>query len=357
MAIFIDMVQKFIEVFMDDFSVFGSSNDDCLRNLAKVLAQCEETNLVLNWEKCHFIVQEGIVLGHRVSRSSIKVDKEKVEVVAKFPPPIFVKGVRSFLGHTCFYIKDFSKIATPLCRLLEKDVTFKFDEACLKVFDELKEKLVVAPILRHQICLCKIRDRKGTENKVVNHLSRLENHEHVEKGGQIKETFPDEQLFPSHMTLPYEPDNKNNHERHEMPLNNILEVEIFDVWGIDFMRPFPLSRGNKYILLAVDYVSKWVEAVALLTNDSKAVATFVKKNIFSRFGTPRALISDEGTYFCYLLLNNLLAKYGVHHKVSTAYHPQTSGQAEVSNREIKQIIEKIVSVNMKDVAAKLDDAL
>ncbi|XP_075080426.1 uncharacterized protein LOC142165935 [Nicotiana tabacum] len=113
--------------------------------------------------------------------------------------------------------------------------------------------------------------------------------------------------------------------RHEMPLNNILEVELFDVWEIDFMGPFIPSRGNKYILLAVDYVSKWVEAISLPTNDAMVVAAFVKKNIFSRFGTPRALISDEGTHFC--------------------------------NRDIKQILENTVSVNRKDWAAKLDDAL
>nr|XP_016499680.1 PREDICTED: protein NYNRIN-like [Nicotiana tabacum] len=123
------------------------------------------------------------------------------------------------------------------------------------------------------------------------------------------------------------------------------------------MAPFLLSRGNKYILLAVDYISKWVEAIALSTNDAKVVAVFVKKNIFSRFGTPHALISDEETYFCNRLLNNLLAKYGVRHRVFMAYNLQTNGQATVSNREIKQILEKTVSANMKDWAAKLDDAL
>nr|XP_009796449.1 PREDICTED: uncharacterized protein LOC104243024 [Nicotiana sylvestris] len=144
---------------------------------------------------------------------------------------------------------------------------------------------------------------------------------------------------------------------HEIPLNNILEVDIFDVWGIDFIGPFPLSRGNKYIFVAIDYVSKWVEAITLPTNVAKVVAAFVKKNIFLRFGTPLTLINDEGTHFCNWLLNNLLDKYGVCHRVSTTYHPQTSGQVEVFNIEIKQIIEKTVSVNRKDWDAKLDDAL
>ncbi|XP_070045816.1 uncharacterized protein [Nicotiana tomentosiformis] len=148
MSIFTGMVEIFVEVFMVNFSVFGSSYGDCLKNLDKVLAHCEEINLVLNWKKCYFMVQEGIVLGHRVSKSGIEVDKVKVEAVAKLPPAISVKGVQSFLGHIGFYrrfIKDFSKI--PLCKFLEKDVTFKFDEACLKAFEELKEKLMAAPIV------------------------------------------------------------------------------------------------------------------------------------------------------------------------------------------------------------------
>lgn len=141
MAIFTDGVETFVEVFTDDLLIFGSSYDYCLKNLANVLEQCEETISVLNWEKFHFTVQEDIVLGHIVSSSDIEVHKTKVDPVAKFPPPISMKGVRSFLGYVGFYrcfITDFSIINTPLCRLLEKDVTFKYDEACLKAFDELK---------------------------------------------------------------------------------------------------------------------------------------------------------------------------------------------------------------------------
>ncbi|XP_075087636.1 uncharacterized protein LOC142169643 [Nicotiana tabacum] len=320
MGIFTDMVEKFVGVFTDDFSVFGSSYDDCLKNLAKVLARCEETNLVLNWEKYHIMVQEGIILGHRILKNGIEVYKVKVEVVSKLPPPISVKGVRSFLGHAGFYrrfIEDFSKIATPLCRLFEKDVTFKFDEACLKAFEELKKNLVAIPINFAPNCslpfelMCdasdhailevlshrkdktfysiyyvsktldyaqlnytttekellefdvEIGDRKGTKNQVKDHLSRLENHENVEEFGQIKETFPDEQLF----AITHDP----------------------SPWY-------------------ANYVNYLVEAVALPTNDAKVVATFVKKNIFSR--------------------------------VATAYHPETSGQVEVYNREIKQLLEK-----------------
>ncbi|XP_075088458.1 uncharacterized protein LOC142170445 [Nicotiana tabacum] len=200
-----------------------------------------------------------------------------------------------------------------------------------------------------------IRDRRGTENQVTDHLSRMENHDHVEKGGQIKEVFPDEQLFAITQDPPpwyadymnylmsgvLPPEIQSESRKRFLYDKKEVELMLYDYHtspygghyggdrtatkGLDFMGPFPSSRGNKYILLAVDYVSKWVEAIVLPTNDAMVVAAFVKKNIFSRFGTPRALISDEGTHFCNRLLNNLLTKYGVHHKVSTTYHPQTSG--------------------------------
>ena len=124
LSIFSDMVERFLEIFMDDFSVFGDSFDDCLTNLEKVLSRCEEKNLVLNWEKCHFMVTNGIVLGHIVSSKGIEVDKSKIELIANLPTPKSVKDVRSFLGHAGFYrrfIKDFSVISKPLCNLLTKE--------------------------------------------------------------------------------------------------------------------------------------------------------------------------------------------------------------------------------------------
>ncbi|GKD82361.1 reverse transcriptase domain-containing protein, partial [Tanacetum coccineum] len=128
-AIFHDMIEKTMEVFMDDFSVFGDSFSSCLSYLDKMLQRCEDTNLVLNWEKCHFMVTEGIVLGHKISKSGIEVDKVKVDVIAKLPHPTTVKGIRSFLGHTGFYrrfIQDFSKIARPMTHLVEKETSFIF---------------------------------------------------------------------------------------------------------------------------------------------------------------------------------------------------------------------------------------
>ena len=145
--------------------------------------------------------------------------------------------------------------------------------------------------------------------------------------------------------------------RQQMPQQPMLFCEVFDVWGIDFMGPFPVSFGYVYILLAVDYVSKWVEAKPTRTNDAKVVADFVRSNLFCRFGVPKAIVSDQGTHFCNRTMHALLKKYGVVHRVSTPYHPQTNGQAEISNREIKRILEKIVQPSRKDWSTRLDDAL
>ncbi|XP_022152369.1 uncharacterized protein K02A2.6-like [Momordica charantia] len=136
--------------------------------------------------------------------------------------------------------------------------------------------------------------------------------------------------------------------KHEMPLNPILEVELFDVWGINFMGPFPPSFGKTYILLAVDYVSKWVEALATPTNDAKVVSLLLQKFIFTRYGTAKCLISDEGTHFLNRVVSTLLKNYNIHDKIATAYNPQTNGLAEVSNRAIKSILEKSMNVNRKD---------
>ncbi|CAN6560291.1 unnamed protein product [Malus baccata var. baccata] len=563
-SIFSNFIEKIIEVFMDDFSVFGDSFDGCLENLTLILKRCMETNLVLNWEKCHFMVKQGIVLGHIISENGIKVDKSKIDLVRHLPSPTSVREVRSFLGHAGFYcrfIKDFSKIAQPLCRLLQKEVAFEFTKECTASFNQLKELLTTAPIIvppdwslpfelmcdasdyalgvvlgqrkdkkPHVIYYAsrtlndaqlnysttekellavvfaldkfrsyligtkiivftdhaalkylltkkeakprliqwilllqefdiEIRDKKGSENVVADHLSRMVHEEDVVP---IIETFPDEQLMSVKVSEPWYADLVNylvskhiprellKHQydklkkearfyvwddpylwkycpdqvirrcvhdsefnailtfchtyacgghfgtqrtalkvlecgfywptifrdartfcmscdrcqrtgnigpKQQMPQTPIFSVEIFDVWGIDFMGPFPPSFGFTYILLAVDYVSKWVKAKATRTNDSKVVANFVKTNIFARFGMPRVLISDGGSHFCNRTIEALLKKYKVTHKVSTPYHPQTNGQAEVSNREIKQILEKTVGPSRRDWSLRLDDAL
>ncbi|GJV85919.1 reverse transcriptase domain-containing protein [Tanacetum coccineum] len=514
------------------------------------------------------MVKEGIVLGHKISKKGIEVDKAKIDVIAKLPHPTTVKGIRSFLGHVGFYrrfIKDFSKISRPMTHLLEKNTPFIFSEECIQAFQTLKKKLTEAPILiapnwdqpfelmcdasdyaigavlgqrieKHfrpihyasktmteaesnytttekemlavvyafkkfwsylimnksivytdhsalkylfakkdakarllrwvlllQEFNFNIVDTKGAENLTADHLSRLENpHKDVLENKNINEHFPLETLgvISSKSTLwfadyanfhagnfiikgmstqqkrkffkdvkyyfwddPYlfrtcaeqiirrcvhgqkaidilkachEGPTGGHHsanitaqkvfdagfywptiykdahelvkncdscqrqgkisQRDEMPQNAIQVCEIFDVWGIDFMGPFPSSRGNKYILVAVDYLSKWVEAKALPTNDARVVVKFLK-SLFARFGTPRAIISDRGTHFCNDKFAKVMSKYGVTHRLATAYHPQTSGQVEVSNRGLKRILERTVGENRASWSDKLDDAL
>jgi RNase H-like domain found in reverse transcriptase/Reverse transcriptase (RNA-dependent DNA polymerase) len=152
MGIFSDLIENVMEVFMDDFSVYETTFDECLTNLTKVLKQCVEVNMVLNYEKCHFMVQQGVVLGHIISEKGLKVDKAKIEIIEKLPPPTIIKEIRSFLGHAGFYrrfIKDFFlKIAKPLTNLTMKDVDFNFDEHYLEAFYRLKKALMSAPILQ-----------------------------------------------------------------------------------------------------------------------------------------------------------------------------------------------------------------
>nr|GEV38982.1 reverse transcriptase domain-containing protein [Tanacetum cinerariifolium] len=318
MAIFHDMIEQTMEVFMDDFSVFGDSFSTCLTNLEKILKRCEDTKLALNWEKSYFMVKEGIVLGHKILKKGIEVDKAKIEVISKLPHPTTVKEIRIFLGHAEF---DF-----------------------------------------------KVVDKKGVENYAADHLSRLENpYENVFDPKEINESFPLEtisKLAHHDQSTLWFADFANSHvgkfiikgmstqqknkffkdvkhyfwddpylfktsadqviqrcvagqkavdiltachsgptgghygtnytakKKDEMPQNAIQVYEIFDVWGIDFMGPFLNSKGNKYILVAVDYLSKWVEAKALPTNDARVVMKFLK-SLFSRFGTPKAIISDR----------------------------------------------------------------
>nr|GEZ08721.1 reverse transcriptase domain-containing protein [Tanacetum cinerariifolium] len=226
----------------------------------------------------------------------------------------------------------------------------------------------------------KVIDTKGAENYAADHLSRLENpYENVFDLKEINETFPLESLnkvahqdpstpwfadFANYQaekfiikgvwlarktlkfsklvivdplgdtTEPTTQPRRSLTQRDEMPQNSIQLYEIFDVWGIDFMGPFPSSKGNKHILVAVDYLSKWVEAKALPTNDARVVVKFLK-SLFSRFGTPKAIISDRGTHFCSDQFSRVMLKYEVTHRLTTAYHPQTSGHVEVTNRGLK----------------------
>nr|GEW07233.1 retrovirus-related Pol polyprotein from transposon 17.6 [Tanacetum cinerariifolium] len=162
--------------------------------------------------------------------------------------------------------------------------------------------------------------------------------------------------LPRDTTVPTTPPKRFLTQKDEMPQNAIQGCEIFDVWGINFMGPFLNSKGNKYILVVVDYLFKWIEAKALPTNDARVVVKFLK-SLFSWFGTPKAIISDHGTHFCNDQFTKVMSKYGVTHQLSTAYHTQTSGQVEVTNRGLKRILERTVGENRALWTDKLDDAL
>ncbi|GJW76019.1 reverse transcriptase domain-containing protein [Tanacetum coccineum] len=333
LAIFHDMIEESVKVFMDDFSVFGNSFDTCLNNLDKMLQRCKDAHLVLNWEKCHFMVKEGIMLGHKVSSAGLEVDKAKINVISKLPPPTNIKN-------------------TP----------FEFDDECQKDFESLKEKLTCAPMILSPNwnlpfeLMCDVSDfavgavlgqkdgknfhpiyfksKTEKEQKMLPPITYLES-KMMKQAMTVKSmiTFSEKISWKStplvnlgsqtlQITYSEEPylfkvcsdgfywptiikeahtlvhlceacqKTRNISKRDEMPLNNIQVCEIFDIWGIDFMGPFPKSYKFEYILFVVDYVSKWAEAQALPTNDARVVVTFLKK-LFCHFGMPKALISDR----------------------------------------------------------------
>nr|GEV71993.1 DNA-directed DNA polymerase [Tanacetum cinerariifolium] len=391
----------------------------------------KDTNLVLNWEKCHFMVKEGIVLGHKFSKSGIEVDRAKVDVIAKLPHPTSVKGVQSFLGHAEFYrrfIQYFSKIARPITHLLEKETSFIFSKDCIKAFNISKKKLTEALILVAPDwdlpfkIMCDASDyavgavlgqrktkhfqpihyasktmtdaqahytttekellavkenqekdkigskpdkngKRGAKNLAADHLSRLENpHEVKGMSSQQKKKFfkdfkhyfwDDPYLFRVFMDQvirrcvhiqevidilmachngPTEGHHGKILQKDKIPQNAIQVYEIFDVWGIDFMGTFPSSHGNKYIIVAIDYLSKWVEAKALLTNDARVVVNFLK-SLFTRFGTPRAIISDRGDYRK-VQMNELNEHWDQAYKNSLIYKEKTKKihDSKIKNR-------------------------
>nr|GFB07634.1 hypothetical protein [Tanacetum cinerariifolium] len=342
-----------MEVFMDDLSVFGNSFENCLSRLDKMLQRCEDTNLCLNWEKSHFIVKEGIVLGHKIFKNGIEVDKAKVDVIGKLPHPQLLKNTSFIFSEDC--IKAFQMLKkklteAPILIAPNWDLPFKLmcdasdfaiDHSALKYLFAKKD--AKARFLRWVLLLqefdFKVLDTKEAENLAADNLSRLENsYENVLDPKEINETFPLETLsmvtFCGDSSAPWFADFANYHagnfivkdqvirrcvrgkealdileachngpmgghhganltakkvfdagffwptiykdahefvkncdscqrqgkisQRDEMPQKSIQICEIFNVWGIDFIGPFPSLRGNKYILVAVDYLSKWV---------------------------------------------------------------------------------------------------
>ncbi|KAL7587997.1 hypothetical protein Lser_V15G36806 [Lactuca serriola] len=266
-------------------------------------------------------------------------------------PATFQRCMTIFVGHISHNLSDY---ATIWYLLAKKDS---------------KPRLIRWILLLYEFDI-EIRDKSGRENLVADHFSRLTPPEDLTP---ISETFLDEHLFavqnphlfvdignylvsgelPSDHTQAQKDKIKKEAKRYVWD-ESYLWKQCVDQ---DFMGPFPPSFGFVYILLSVDYMSKWVEAKATRTDDAKVVVDFVKTNIFARFGTPKAIISDRGTYVCNRTLEVVLKKYGVTHRVSTAYHLQNNGQAEASNRQIKGLIEKTINSVKKDLSIRLDDAL
>nr|GEW54993.1 reverse transcriptase domain-containing protein [Tanacetum cinerariifolium] len=310
MSIFHDMIEKTMEVFLDDFSVFGDSFSSCLTNLDKMLNRCEETNLVLNSEKYHFMCREGIVLGHRISKSGIEVDRAK----------------------------DFSKVTKLMTHLLEKETPFVFFKECIDAFNTLKKKLTEAPILVVPDWNLPFELMCDASDYAIAFEILKALHEGP-TGGHHGVNLTAKKVFDVGFFCPL-----IYRDAHEM------------IKTCDFMGPFPSSKGNKYFLVAVDYLSKWVEAKALPTNDARVVVKFLK-SLFSRFGIPRAIINDRRTHFCNDQFTKVMIKYGVTNRLATAHHPQTSGQVKVSNRGLKRILQRTVGENRASWSDKLDDAL
>nr|GEV50205.1 reverse transcriptase domain-containing protein [Tanacetum cinerariifolium] len=323
------------------------------------------TRLVTDWRVCidyrklndstrkdHFplpfmdqmLEREGIVLGHKISKSGIEVDRAKVDVIAKLPHPTTVKGVRSFLGHAGFYrrfIQDFSKIARPMTHLLEKETPFVFSKECIDAFNTLKKKLTEAPILAVPDSNLPFKLMCDACDYAIGAVLGQRKSNKLLKSSKLAMRDLLEAIM-----VPTSQQRRQGKisQRDEMPQNSIQVCEIFDIWGIDFMGPFPSSKGNKYILVVVDYLSKWVEAKALPTNDARVVVKSLK-SLFFGFGIPRAIISDRGTHFCNDQFTRVMIKYGVTHELATAYHPQTSSQVEVFNHGLKRILERTVGEN------------
>ncbi|GJZ64192.1 reverse transcriptase domain-containing protein [Tanacetum coccineum] len=394
-AIFHELIEDSMEVFMDDFFVFGSSFDHCLKNLEKMLKRCEETNLVLNWEKCQFMVKEGIVLGHKVSCSGIEVDKAKIEAISKLPYPTNVKAIRSFLGHAGFYRSELTQ--API--MIKPDWSLPFEIMC-------DIDYAVGAVLGHRI---------DKHFKPIHYASKTMNEAQENYTTTEKEllavvfafnkfcqymVLSKTIVFIDHSGLQILPFRSTRQEKQKFfsDLRHYFWDEPFlfkqcadqiirrcmardeaaqilrqchsgpseghhgiaaiasKVFEAELLRTFPPSNGNKYILVAIEYVSKWVEAQAFPTSDARNVVNFLRR-LFARFEIPKALISNRGTHFCNYQMEKAMKRYGVVHRFSTTYHPQTNGQVENTNRAVKRILEKTIGNNKKEWSYKLDDAL
>ncbi|RVW77553.1 hypothetical protein CK203_050235 [Vitis vinifera] len=349
-SIFSDMVERIMEVFMDDITIYGSTFDEYLVNLEAVLNRCIEKDLVVNGEKCHFMVHQGIVLGHIISKQDIEVDKAKVELIVKLPSPTNVKGM---LKEFCFEELKLFLTTAPTVRAPNWQLPFEKSLLCwwklplgtrhianylitgevpsewkaqdkkyffAKIHAYYWEKSFLFKYCADQIirkCIPE-EEQQGIlshchENAYGGHFaSQKTAHKGVAIGFLLTVTFKDAHTMCKSCDRCQRLGKLTC--RNMMPFNPILIVDLFYVWGIDFMRPFPMSFGYSYILVGVDYVSKWIEVVPCKHNDHRVVLKFLKENIFSRFKVPKAIISNGGIHFYNKPFETLLAKYGVEHK-------------------------------------------
>nr|GEY11377.1 reverse transcriptase domain-containing protein [Tanacetum cinerariifolium] len=319
-------------------------------------------------EKSHFMVKEGIVLGHKISNKGIEVDKAKIEVISKLPHPTTVKRIRSFLGHAGFYRAVLGqRIENHFRPIHYASKTMNQAEANYTTTE--KEMLAVVYAFK-KFCSYLIMNKSivYTDHSALKYLFAKKDakarllrnpYENIFYPKEINETFPFETLnkvaHKDSSTLWFA-DLANYHARN-------FFIKGF-YWPSIYKDAFELVKrcdscqrqGNKYILVAIEYLSKWVEAKALPMNDARVVVRFLK-SLFSWFGTPKAIISDRGTHFCNDQFSRVMAKYGVTHRLSTAYHPQTSGQVKVTNRGLKRILKRTVGENRASWSDKLEDAL
>ncbi|GKC48192.1 reverse transcriptase domain-containing protein [Tanacetum coccineum] len=373
MAIFHDMIEETMKVFMDDFSVFEDSFSSCRSHLDKMLKRCEDTNLVLNWEKCHFMVKEGIVLDHKILKSGIEVDRAKVGVIAKLPPPTSVKGIWSFLGHAGEAFETLKKKIIEALILVAPDWDLPFEI----MYDT--SDFAIGAVL----------------GQPADHLSRLENpHQSDPEKKEITETFPLETLgmvtFCGDSNTPWFADIANYHAgnfivkgmssqqkkkffkdiKHyfwddpylfRICANQVIRWCVYGQEAVDILTA--CHNGPTGGHHGANYTAKKslipVEAKSLFARfgTPRAIICRFLKSLFARFGTPRAIISDRGTHFCNDQFAKVMLKYEVTHRLSTAYHPQTSRQVEVSNRGLKRILERTVGENRASWSDKLEDAL
>nr|GEZ55817.1 hypothetical protein [Tanacetum cinerariifolium] len=331
----------------------------------KMLKRCEDTNLCLNWEKSHFMVKEGIVLSHKISKEGIEVDKAKVDFIAKLPHPTTVKGIRSFLGHAGFYrrfIQDFSKIARPMTRLLKKDTLFLFSKECVEAFQTLKRKLTEASILiapnwdmpfelmcdASDFAICAVLGQRQEKHFRPIHYASItmteaeSNYTTTEKEMLAVVLLLQEFTFKVIDTKGAKNLAADHLSRLENPHQNVLDPK-------EINESFPLETLNM-VSFCGNSSTSWFAEFA-----NYHARSFVVKGM--SFGTPRAIISDRGTHFCNDQFAKVMLKYGVTHRSATLYHPQTSGQMEVSNYGLKRILERTLGENRASCSDKLDDAL